>query len=173
LRAELEDINQKVTEQIAKQMSSVASSLLKSKSPDTHSLCSCAWIICTLAGPEHQDPQLAVELTTKAVQLSPNDGISWNTLGVAEYHAKRWQRSVDAFNKAASLSGQEGPADLYYRAMAHSRLGQQDEARLWFHKAVEWKDRKEPHDEFIRRIHDEAADLLGIVESKPNAGIRP
>lgn len=51
-------------------------------------------------------------------------------------------------------------------AMAHWRLGDEDEARRWYGIAVSWMDAKAPKDEFLIRCRGEAAALLGVSDAK-------
>ena len=52
--------------------------------------------------------------------------------------------------------------------MAHWQLGDQDDARSWYDKAVErmekWMDKNKPQDEKLRRFRAEAEELLGIAD---------
>jgi hypothetical protein len=54
--------------------------------------------------------------------------------------------------------------DFFFLAMAHWQLGQKEEARNWFDKAVEWMDMNHSKNEELRRFRTEAAELLGISE---------
>jgi hypothetical protein len=53
--------------------------------------------------------------------------------------------------------------------MPRWRLGERDEARRWYEKAVEWMKTK-PNDDELRRFRSEAAALLGLSEpaASPN-----
>jgi len=46
--------------------------------------------------------------------------------------------------------------------MAHSRLGNKDQACTWFDKAVSWMEKNKPKDEELARYRAEAAALLGL-----------
>jgi hypothetical protein len=48
----------------------------------------------------------------------------------------------------------------FFLAMAHWRLGDRDEARAWFGRAVKWMDSHKPHDSELRRLRAEAEALL-------------
>ena len=43
-----------------------------------------------------------------------------------------------------------------------TRLGQKDEARQWYNRAVEWMEKNQPEDEELRHFRAEAAELLGM-----------
>jgi len=46
--------------------------------------------------------------------------------------------------------------------MAQRRLGDRDQARTWYDRAVEWMDKNEPQDDELKRFRAEAAALLGL-----------
>jgi hypothetical protein len=50
--------------------------------------------------------------------------------------------------------------------MACWQSGQKDEARRWYDRAVEWMDKNDPSNEFLRRTRAEAAELMAIKEKK-------
>ena len=52
--------------------------------------------------------------------------------------------------------------DWFYLAMAHWQLGEKEQARQWYDRAVEWMDKNQPKDDEFPRCCSEAADLLGI-----------
>ena len=49
------------------------------------------------------DINRAVELATKAVELAPEGGPYWNTLGVARYRAEDWRAAIEAICAAGSV----------------------------------------------------------------------
>jgi hypothetical protein len=46
--------------------------------------------------------------------------------------------------------------------MAHWQLGETEQARTWYDRAVQWMDKHQPQDEELRRFRTEAAELLGV-----------
>ncbi len=48
---------------------------------------SLAWLLSTLQDDSMRDPRRALEFAKKAVELTPNSALFWNTLGVAHYRA--------------------------------------------------------------------------------------
>jgi hypothetical protein len=52
--------------------------------------------------------------------------------------------------------------------MAHWQLGEQDEARRWYGKAVEWMEKQQTDDEQLLRFRAEAEELLGITQPQPS-----
>ena len=52
--------------------------------------------------------------------------------------------------------------DWLFAAMSHWRLGDQDEARRWYDKAVAWMAEKAPKNEELLRFRAEAEEVLGL-----------
>jgi uncharacterized protein HemY len=110
-----------------------------------------------------RDPAEAVEHARRAVDLAPQQGGFYNTLGVAQYRAGDWQGAVDALGRSMELAGGGSAFDWFFLAMAHWQLGQQDLAREWFEKAVLWMDERQPDNEELGRFRAEAEELLGLA----------
>jgi serine/threonine protein kinase/tetratricopeptide (TPR) repeat protein len=133
--------------------------------PDTlDSMNNLAWLLATCAEPRHRDPTRAVELASKATTLAPQEGAFWNTLGLARYRAGDWKGALQALQKSMELSkgGQSG--DWFFLAMASWQLGEKEQARKLFEKAVAWMDKNQPKDPDLFRFRAEAATLLGIPD---------
>jgi WD40 repeat protein/serine/threonine protein kinase/tetratricopeptide (TPR) repeat protein len=121
--------------------------------------------LATGPGPRSHRPAEAVALAKRAVGLVPLDGDYWNTLGVAHYRAGDWNAARAALEQSVQLHDGGNAFDGFFLAMTHWRLGQKEEARRWYARAVEWMDKNRPQDEELRRFRDEAKTLLQI-ESK-------
>ena len=136
-----------------------------------------AWTLATCPFERLRDPADAVELAARAVELAPQTGRRWNTLGVARYRAGEWQSAIEALGKSMELSkgGNKGgnASDWFFLAMAHWQLGHNDEARTSYDKAVEWMDKNQPKNEELLRFRAEAAELLGIGEPQPPPDKQP
>jgi serine/threonine protein kinase/WD40 repeat protein/Tfp pilus assembly protein PilF len=124
-----------------------------------------AWMLVTC--PEsHQDVSRALRLAERAVQLTPEQGVYWNTLGVAHYRAGNWKEVIEALAKSMELRRGGDSFDFFFLAMAHWRLKQHEQARQWYAKAIEWMDKHQPKDEESRRFRSEAAELLEMKEQE-------
>src|SRR5262249_20378251 len=55
-----------------------------------------AWLLATCPQPELREPARAVELASKAVDLAPLAGGSWNTLGVANFRVGDWTSAIES-----------------------------------------------------------------------------
>jgi tetratricopeptide (TPR) repeat protein len=128
-----------------------------------------AGLLVTCPAAKLRNPARAVELARTSVQLAPQNGNYWNTLGVAHYRAGDWKPAVAAFNKSMELRKGGDACDWFFLAMAHQKLGKHDEARKWYNQGDQWLEKnkktlaKEPqHAQELRRFRSEAAALLGI-----------
>ena len=132
-----------------------------------------AWFLATCPNPNLRDAAQSVRQAKKAVQQAPQQEVYWRTLGVAHYRDGNWKAAVTALEKSMSL-GFRGDSNRFFLAMAHCQLGQKDEARKLYEKAVEWMQKNRPWDEELIRFRAEAAELLGIpvpvVAPKPEKG---
>jgi tetratricopeptide (TPR) repeat protein len=97
-----------------------------------------AWTLAT--GPvEERDPERAVTLARRAVELSPGQQMLLNTLGVVLYRTGQYAEAVSVLEQSlAAGKGQFDAFDLFFLAMAHHRLGHADQARACFDRAVRW-----------------------------------
>jgi uncharacterized protein HemY len=107
-----------------------------------------------------------VKLAEASVRQAPRDGNLWNTLGVARYRAGDWKGALEALGQSMRLQQGGGASDWLFLAMAHWQLGQKDEARTWYDRAVQGMAKSDPQDEELRRFRAEAEELLGI-QSQP------
>jgi hypothetical protein len=54
-------------------------------------------------------------------------------------------------------------------AVAHRQKGDKNEVRRWYDKSVNWTEKNDSNSYDLRRLQDEAADLVGIpVQHMPN-----
>ncbi|HEV8071946.1 MAG TPA: tetratricopeptide repeat protein, partial [Planctomycetaceae bacterium] len=123
-----------------------------------------AWTFATCAETQLRDSARAVALAKKAVDLEPKQGMWWNTLGAAEYRAGDWKAALEALKKSMELRNGGDSFDWFFVAMANRRLGNQQEARKWYDKAV----KRMFLNEELWRFRAEAVSLLGTGESLPS-----
>jgi tetratricopeptide (TPR) repeat protein len=116
--------------------------------------------------PELRDPECAVRLARKAVELAPDIPRYRLTLGIAYYRAGDWPASVTTLE--GFLQMKEGPwtrtRAFLFLAMARWQRGKEAEARDAYQQAVHLMERR-----FDARVGNpdlraEAAALLGIPE---------
>jgi tetratricopeptide (TPR) repeat protein len=121
-----------------------------------------AWLLATCPESRLRDPRRAVELARKATQLLPKQGACWYTLGVAHYRAPSPKEALAALNKSMELRKDGDGSGWFFLAMAHWQLGDKDQARRWYDRAVEWMEKNRPQDEELRRFRAEAEEVLQI-----------
>jgi serine/threonine protein kinase len=122
-----------------------------------------AWFLAAPTNPKDRDGKRIVELAKNAVELAPESGICWNTLGIAYYRAGDWKDAVASLEKAMELRKDGDGTDWFFLAMAHAQQQNKDEARKWYDRATAWMD-NQPDNEELRRFRDEAATLLGVKD---------
>jgi tetratricopeptide (TPR) repeat protein len=130
--------------------------------PDHHN--DAAWLLATDPDPQRRDAGRAVALAKRAVELEPEEGMYWNTLGVAEYRVGDWRLAITALNKSVALQGYNS-YDGFFLAMARRQLGERLEAVRLYDEAVRWMARERAYDEELRRYRTEAAELLEIRDA--------
>jgi tetratricopeptide (TPR) repeat protein len=128
-----------------------------------------AWLLADCTEAKVRNPARAVEAAKKAVELAPNVGDYWNTLGVAHYRAGEAKEAIAALKKSTELRRGGDAFDWFFLAMAHRKLGNADEARKWYDQAVEWQEKNKetlakdkPHAEELRRFRAEAEEVLEL-----------
>jgi serine/threonine protein kinase/Flp pilus assembly protein TadD len=107
-----------------------------------------------------RNPDRAVSLAREAVGLAPRGGDCWRTLGVAHYRAGDWKAAVTALQKATEIRSGGDSAEWFLLALAHWRLGDKQQGRAWYDRAIRWMDKNRPRDENLRRWRAEATALF-------------
>jgi tetratricopeptide (TPR) repeat protein len=127
-----------------------------------------AWFLSNCPARQFRNPDRAVRLAKEAVELAPEGGDCWRTLGLACYRASDWKAAVAALNKATELRSGGDSTECFFRAMAHWQLGDKEQARSWYDRAIRWMDENQPRDENLCRWRAEATALLDVAD-KPMA----
>jgi tetratricopeptide (TPR) repeat protein len=125
-----------------------------------------AWFLATSPEQPLRDATQAVRLAKKAVAALPESADYRNTLGVAHYRKGDDKAAVAELETAMRLRAGGNSWDWFFLAMAHGRLGDRDEARTWFDRAVQWMDRHAPHDDQLRRFRAEAEAILAEARKR-------
>jgi eukaryotic-like serine/threonine-protein kinase len=109
------------------------------------------------------------------VELNPQNGGYVNTLGVAYYRTGDWKAAIAALEKSMELRKGGDSLDWFFLAMAHWQLGNKDEARRWYDKAVKWMEEHAPKNVELTRFRAEAAELLGVRDhqARPASSLPP
>jgi tetratricopeptide (TPR) repeat protein len=124
-----------------------------------------------------RNPRRAVELAEKAVQIEPNAANYWTALGVARYRESQWQEARTALDRSLEIGThvvgfislwETEAIDWFFLAMSNWQLGQQDQARQCYDRAVEWMEKRPRHDAQLLRFRAEAEELLGVNQPQPS-----
>ena len=103
----------------------------------------------------------------RAVELAPDEGTYWNTLGVAYYRLRNLPAAMNALVRSMELRREGDSFDWYFVAMIHAQQGRLDEARQWYDKAAAWQVGTQPGNEELQRFRAEAAQVLGLPVPPP------
>lgn len=123
-----------------------------------------AWML--VMAPDHslRDPQYALPLAQRAVELVPRSGSYWNTLGVAYYRNDDHDQTVAALMRSIELRDGGDGFDWFFLAMSHARQGNEDLANEWFERARTWCLTQDPLPDELERIQDEAVAALAELD---------
>jgi Flp pilus assembly protein TadD len=124
-----------------------------------------AWKLATDFDPSRRDPAEAVRLAELAVAADPKNLVYVRTLGVARYRAGDLNGAIEALKRSNDGSGYSGPCG-FFLAMAHARLGQDEEAGRSYLEAHRWMRQKYPNNSELRRFREEAATVLDVAGDK-------
>jgi Flp pilus assembly protein TadD len=136
---------------------------IKPDDPGPHN--NLAWWLATCPDSKVRDPEQAVVHARKAVELAPDAGNHWNTLGVAQYRKGDWKAAIEALMKSVQLSKGSDSYDFFFLAMAHWQLNEKEKARAWYDQAIAWMEKNSSQNEELQRFRDEAAALLGLAKA--------
>jgi tetratricopeptide (TPR) repeat protein len=134
------------------------------------SLNNLAWLLATCPDTTLREPERAVKNARRAVEIAPQNGDWWNTLGVACYRAGQWEEARKALYRSMELRNEGDSMDWFFLALVHLKLGHPERARVWYDKAVAWIRRIETEHPYryqyngdeLHRFHLEAAQELGL-----------
>ncbi len=118
-----------------------------------------------------RDTAHALELAKQVVDAKPEGGYLWSVLGQARYRIEDYQDAVEALQKSIELDYARKARSWFFLAMAHWKLGNQDEARQFYDQAVSWMQENQPANASFpqSQFREEAAELMGIEPDKEDA----
>ena len=82
-----------------------------------------------------------------------------------------YREALQQFQEAGRLRGSEHARVAFWLALAHGKAGQTEAAKQAYDRGARWLDGNLPHNPELRRLHREAAELLGIPVAKPAASL--
>jgi tetratricopeptide (TPR) repeat protein len=127
-----------------------------------------AWELATARDPPQREPALALELAQQAVRQVPREGTYWNTLGVANYRARKWEAAIKALEEAEKLlPGRYFGFNALFLAMCHHQLKDSAKARDYYDRAVHWSPEYQaklssPQQQELQAFRVEAEALLSV-----------
>jgi tetratricopeptide (TPR) repeat protein/tRNA A-37 threonylcarbamoyl transferase component Bud32 len=124
-----------------------------------------AWGLVTMPAHALRNPQNVTELAQQAVDAESDNGNYWNTLGVTQYRAGDFTKSIDSLTKSGQMIDVSlRPYNWFFLAMCHWNLDHKDEARKWYDRAVKSMEKDNSKNDELNDFRTEAAALLGIAE---------
>jgi serine/threonine protein kinase/Flp pilus assembly protein TadD len=142
-----------------------ARELLALNPKDAFLLSHLAWRLATME-PRVRDPEVAVELAERGVELSPEDWMVWNTLGVSRYYAGDFEGAVADLEKSFRFRGGNG-YNYFFLAMARHRLGDPVGARQWYERGLQLIADNPARGQRLRRFRAEAEETLRAGNPTP------
>jgi tetratricopeptide (TPR) repeat protein/tRNA A-37 threonylcarbamoyl transferase component Bud32 len=121
-----------------------------------------AWLLATSPDPALRDPRRAVALAELATVMTDRSDVCWMTLGMALYRVGDWKEARTKLEKSLEMRPDDNPECWLTLAMTHARLKEAALAQEWYKRAAEWIDKNRPSDADLRRLHQEAMDVLSI-----------
>jgi serine/threonine protein kinase len=125
-----------------------------------------AWFLADCPAAQFRDSARAAKLAKDALQVAPQSGRHWVTLGVAQFRAGQSKDAIASLQKSMEILAGGDSRSWFILAMAHGQLGNKADARKWYDRAVKWMEENQASDEQLRRYRAEAAELLGVKEKK-------
>jgi tetratricopeptide (TPR) repeat protein len=125
---------------------------------------------------DERGTQRAVEIASKATELSPQDLGAWRLLGLARYWAGDYDGSIAALQKSLSVRSNDHVTDsfdLFILAVTHAKLGHNQQAQKYYDDAITWMEANLPEDKDLLYFRAEAAKVLGVAEPKPKPTSAP
>jgi WD40 repeat protein/serine/threonine protein kinase len=126
-----------------------------------------AWQLATAQEVCRRNASRATELARQALQQAmgmEGSELSWHrmVLGVALYRSSDWKGAAELLEQTCAAG--DDPSGLFFLAMARWQLGEKQQAREWYDRAVKLTAKNRPQDEELRLFRTETATLLGIRE---------
>lgn len=125
-----------------------------------------AWLLATCPDESLRDAGRAVRFARRALELAPEDGNTWNTLGVALYRAGEDEEARAALERAMALRDGGTPHDWYFLAMLDARAGDRAGGRRWLEQAAASREANWTRDTELSRFEDEAKRILDEDEER-------
>lgn len=127
---------------------------------DAHLYNDLAWLYVSGTA-QQNEPDEALSLALKAIELEPGNGAYLNTLGVVYYRLREFDQGIETLNRSVEAHAEGGSAfDLFFLAMCHHELGRRDRAKEYHDEAVRLWDSQKPLSPELTAIRAEADALF-------------
>lgn len=111
------------------------------------------------------EPVEGLQLASRAVELAPDHAEGWWYLAWGHFRNGNWHAAQDAAERTVSAKGKADPGDYFFRAMICWKQGEKPRAAEFYDRGVrDMMSSKDPsvvRAVWLRRLRDEAAELLG------------
>ena len=87
---------------------------------------------------------------------------------MVQYGSGEWNTAIESLKKANNLDSGGDSFPWFFLAMCHSQLGQKEEAREWYERAVSWMAEHGSEDPRLKQLREEASTLLEIEYEPEN-----
>jgi tetratricopeptide (TPR) repeat protein len=124
-----------------------------------------AWMLATCPDEKLRNPEEAVRLAAKAVELAPQEGSYLNTLGIAQYRAGEYSAARETLQKSIDIRDDGDCNDWFFIAMTEWQLGNHDTAREWYGKAAARMKEHGSRDGQLISFREEARKLIQPPEA--------
>ena len=130
--------------------------------------CDCAndlaWLKLNHPDPAHRDPSTAMTLAHRAAEICPDCAGYWNTLGAAYFRAGEFDSAIVSLDHSTALDGVGSAFNDAFLAMAHARLGHQEQARHCLAHAISRAEQDYPGHVELVRLCNEAQSILADLD---------
>jgi eukaryotic-like serine/threonine-protein kinase len=126
-----------------------------------------AWKVVQAQGGDKSAYAVAFRQAQAAEQANPRDRFHLLILGVAHYRLGNWKEAIANLEKAEKLApGKFLAWNAFFLAMAHWQIGDQEQARNWYDRAILWMEKNQSSNEELRRFRAEAEELISEKEKR-------
>jgi serine/threonine protein kinase/Tfp pilus assembly protein PilF len=141
-----------------------------------------AFALAAASDPKGRDLARASALLAEAIPRVPQGletlaGNLWNTRSLVQLRGGDWKAALESARRANELHHDKSGEDWILLAVAHAQLGDREQARRWYDRALPWLSRNRSGDQDFRRLQAEAASLLGLEppatpQAQPKSPVR-
>jgi tetratricopeptide (TPR) repeat protein len=129
--------------------------------------------MANLPAPEFRDVPKAIEAAKRSVELMPNEGPYWATLGIARYRAGDFAQAKTDLEHSIQLQPRGDGVALFFLSMTQWQLGDADGARKSYDQGIAWMDKTSPDSVGLLRLRRHVQGLMNIAGTQPATTAEP